>query len=154
MPQLTEHFSYEELIHSDTADKAGLPNVAPDELMPNAYRLAKVLETVRDLAGQPIHVTSGYRCPRLNVMVGGSATSAHMRFLAADIHADLHSADDLFDKIAKSSIVFDQLIIEKSRDGAEWVHIGLADDGKQPRRELLKADGERGHMAYHRVFEG
>ncbi|MYD23460.1 MAG: hypothetical protein F4X04_14670 [Holophagales bacterium] len=45
----------------------------------------QVLEPLRERLGWPILVNSGYRCGALNELVGGSATSQHVRGQAADI---------------------------------------------------------------------
>lgn len=51
----------------------------------NLRRLAPALQQLRDLAGSPIIVTSGYRCPKHNEAVGGSKGSQHMHGIAADV---------------------------------------------------------------------
>lgn len=43
------------------------------------------LQLLRDLAGKPVIITSGYRNPAYNLKVGGSPTSRHLRGEAADI---------------------------------------------------------------------
>lgn len=43
------------------------------------------LQSLRDLWGQPMHVTSGYRCREHNRAIGGALRSLHMEGLAADI---------------------------------------------------------------------
>lgn len=47
--------------------------------------LLVALDNTRHLAGLPIILTSGFRCPSYNKKVGGSRTSAHMSGLAMDI---------------------------------------------------------------------
>ena len=49
------------------------------------YRLVYALQTLRDELKAPIKITSGYRSPRHNERVGGSASSQHMFGKAADI---------------------------------------------------------------------
>lgn len=48
-------------------------------------RLLDGLEKLRALAGAPIIVYAGYRCPQHNREVGGVPRSEHMRGMAADI---------------------------------------------------------------------
>jgi len=73
---LSEHFSLEELTASEVAARAGIDNTPSAETMRNLLRLAAGLELVRAAIGNnPIHVTSGYRSPRLNQMVGGAKNS-------------------------------------------------------------------------------
>lgn len=48
-------------------------------------RLIAILDTVRGEFGDILFVSSGYRCPIHNKLVGGSPNSQHMRGTAADI---------------------------------------------------------------------
>jgi uncharacterized protein YcbK (DUF882 family) len=48
-------------------------------------RLVDALQELRDLAGAPVRVTSGYRCPDHNRAVGGAKQSRHLLGHAADI---------------------------------------------------------------------
>ena len=47
--------------------------------------LLDALETVREFAGVPLVITSGYRCPEHNAAAGGKPDSAHLTGEAADI---------------------------------------------------------------------
>lgn len=48
--------------------------------------LLAVLELVRSHFGEPVVITSGYRCPEHNKAVGGAPNSKHLLGVAADIH--------------------------------------------------------------------
>lgn len=107
------NFTYEELLHSDTAVREGIQNV-PDDLRvwDNMEYLARtVLQPVRDRFG-PIRVTSGYRSAALNKAIpGSSATSHHCSGSAADIEPvrkDV-SLRDIFSFIA-TELPFTELI--------------------------------------------
>ena len=80
-----QHFTLSEFTRSDTASKNGIEN-NPNELqIRNIECLCTlILDPLRDCIGHPIYITSGFRTQRLNRIVGGSATSAHMEGLAAD----------------------------------------------------------------------
>lgn len=129
---LSEHFTLEELTASQAAVRNGLDNRPGLEETKNLRWLAGTLEEVRKLVGKPVHVSSAYRSPAVNKAVGGSAKSAHMRGLAADITVSGMASRDLAELIRSSSIAYDQLIYEGS-----WVHIGLADGVM--RRQVLTA---------------
>ncbi len=50
--------------------------------------LVATLERVRAHFGNPIHVTSGNRCPAYNAKVGGAKSSQHLLSRAADIQVE------------------------------------------------------------------
>jgi len=134
--RLSPNFSLAELTISQAATRAGLRNVPVGTAITNLFRLARTLEQVRSLLfNAPILVSSGYRSPAVNNLVGGSRTSAHMRGLAADFVAPEYGRPiDIANAIRNSSIVFDQLIYEGT-----WVHLAIADTAATPRREVLTA---------------
>ena len=109
-----KHFTISELLKSDTALKNKLWNGAPKEAEENLRALVdEVLDPLREAYGKPIRVNSGYRCPRLNNLVGGSPNSQHMRGEAADIQpVDGNEADlEVLAQFLIASGKFDQLIL-------------------------------------------
>lgn len=121
-----KHFTIAEFVHSETADRKGIDNRLPKELLPNVRALVdKVLDPLREAYGKSILVTSGYRCPVLNKAVGGSATSQHMSGQAADITAGSRKENKrLFYLVQELGLDFDQLIWEKGNStGPDWVHV-------------------------------
>lgn len=140
--KLSSHFTLDELTHSQAAVRRGLDNDPPPLAVENLRALAGVLEQVRALAGRPIVVSSGYRSPVVNKAVGGSATSAHMLGLAADITCPGMTPRALAILIRDSGIEFDQCINE----GNAWCHIGLSQD--KPRRQVLTATFKGGRAHY------
>ena len=67
-------------------------------------RLVAALEELREIADAPIHVTSGVRCEKYNMNVGGSPISMHLIGDAADIVIEkLHpyEMELLAEKVAK-----------------------------------------------------
>ena len=85
--QLTKHFTLAELTNSSTAQRLGLSNTAPPEIVPRLLRTAEMLERIRATLGVPVIVTSGYRAPAVNRAVGGVTSSDHIQGHAADIVA-------------------------------------------------------------------
>lgn len=147
---LSDHFTLEELVYSDTAIRLGIDNSANDEITANLTHLCDVaLEPARALWGVPVHIDSGYRCPELNTDVHGVFDSEHLFGHAADCVPQGLNLRDAFDTIRHSDIPFDQVIIEENA----WVHIGLAADGVTPRHEALIAVGTPGHWHYTPVTD-
>jgi zinc D-Ala-D-Ala carboxypeptidase len=141
MTPLTEHFTLEEFTRSDKAKLLGIVNTPAPAIVANLRRLAKFNELVRlELGGAAMTISSGYRCPALNRAVGGAANSAHLDGLACDFIAPAFGTPmAICQTLEKSTLQFDQLIIERG-GGAVWVHLGIAVEGKTPRRQLLTID--------------
>lgn len=83
----SEHFTFDELVHSETALKHGIKNEPPLSVMDNLQNLCYHLEVIRYRFGKPVKITSGYRCEELNRLVNGVSNSKHIEGLAADITA-------------------------------------------------------------------
>lgn len=131
---LSDHFTLAELTLSQHAARAGLDNTPSPNEIANLRMLCRTLEAVRAHLGVPLLISSGYRAAPVNRLLGGVATSAHVHGLAADFIAPAYGTPlEVATAIARVGIEFDQLINEHGR----WVHIGLAPDGKPPRRQLL-----------------
>ena len=47
--------------------------------------LMLTIDQLRDAVGQPLTISSGFRCPKHNEAVGGKSDSAHLKGLAVDI---------------------------------------------------------------------
>lgn len=115
-------FNMTELTGSYTAARHGIDNSPTPEIEKNLNLLvARVLDIVREYYGFPIKVSSGYRCPELNKLVGGAANSHHMRGMAADITVG-SMADNrkLYELIKSLNLDLCQCILEK---GGKWIHI-------------------------------
>lgn len=140
------HFSKEELTRSQTATRNEIDNTPDDEA--NLVRLAWFLESLRQRIRMNVDkrafiiVSSGYRCPELNLIIGGSKTSAHMKGLAADITCPSLTPLELAEFIRDNMEEYDQVIHEFGR----WVHIGLSSDVN--RLQELTAIKENGKTVY------
>ena len=109
-----KYFSVSEMLKSNTAIKQRLWNGAPKEAEENLRALVdEVLDPLREAYGRPIRVNSGYRCPKLNTLVGGTPNSQHMRGEAADIQPVVGNEADLPElaRILIENGKFDQLIL-------------------------------------------
>jgi len=138
---LTAHFTLEEFTRSDKARSLSIDNTPAPVIVANLRRLARFNELVRlELAGASIIISSGYRCQALNRAVGGAGNSAHLEGLACDFTAPAFGTPmEICQAMEKSYLQFDQLIYERV-GGAVWVHLGIAVEGKTPRRQVLTID--------------
>lgn len=133
---LSDHFGLAELIASSAALRHGINNAPGPHEIDNLKRLCvTVLEPLRAAIGQPIRITSGYRCSLLNTIVGGSRTSDHISGRAADIVVPGTSPLSLARAIESLDLPVQQVIHEF---GA-WVHVSIPPAGEPPRREYLTA---------------
>lgn len=135
-----KYFTISELCKSDTAKEKGIDNTPNGEILHNLDRLiSDILDPIRERWGKPIYVTSGYRCSRLNKLVGGAPTSQHVLGKAADITTKSKEGNrQLFALILKMNPLFGQLINEHDYS---WIHISQ-DSWKninENRREVLDA---------------
>lgn len=130
-----KYFSFQEFERSDTAYRHGIDNTLPDSLKGNVAALVdRVLDPLREAWGKPVTVTSGYRCPELNKIVGGSKTSHHVRGMAADISTGNRVENRrLFQLVLDLKLPFTQLIDEKN---FAWVHVSL--DPSDVKRQVLR----------------
>lgn len=114
----------------------------PDEGIVDAYvqLCVRILEPLREWAGEPFHITSGYRSEEANARIGGVKGSQHIATAvdcACDGYFESHRASMQapFDWLRiESGLPVDQLILEHSKNG-DIVHISWS---KNPRRQALE----------------
>jgi len=142
---LTEHFRLSEFTRSATAERHHIDNTIPSTLIPNLKNLCKeVLEPLRQHVGVPVIISSGYRSPELNRLVGGVKNSQHQSGEAADILIGNQLAtkehrlvmNDCFIWI-QDNCSFDQLIFE-SNGTTRWIHVSCKPDITQNRQRILR----------------
>ena len=133
--KLSKNFTYEELIHSNVAERKGLknrPKTKEEErvVIENLKALCmEVLQPLRDYLGKPVVISSGYRSEEVNTMVGGVKGSQHLKGEAADIHVeDTEHLLKIMHFIMEETD-FDQLIWEKNKAGTQWVHVSYRRNG-------------------------
>jgi len=132
---LSENFTLDEMVFSQTAARLGIDNTPSPEVLANLKRLAQALEQVRSaLGGVPILISSGYRSPALNKAIKGARNSAHVLGLAVDFTAPRFGTVLQTAKAAAASgASYDQIIHEYGR----WVHMAIPAVGQQARVETL-----------------
>ena len=132
---LSEHFTLEELTHTDHRQFDNTPN---DAELANLTRLADVLESVKNaVGGKPVMINSAFRCKQVNDAVGSKDTSQHRTGCAADLRVPGITPDAVVKAVIASGIPFDQLIREFDR----WTHISIPNTPEAvPRKQVLIID--------------
>jgi zinc D-Ala-D-Ala carboxypeptidase len=132
---LSDHFSLQEFLYSETASRQGLNNTPTPEVLANLKQLADIMEQVRSICGDnPVTITSGYRSPEVNAACGGSSTSAHMSGLAADFI--IPGFGDPLDVCKAIEPYMETLLIDQViHEYGDWIHLGLCDG--EPRCQCL-----------------
>ena len=135
MTQLSEHFTLEELTHTDHRQFDNDPNASE---LANLIRLAALLEQVKTiLGGKPVMVNSAFRSKQVNDAVGSKDSSQHRIGCAADIRVPGVTPDEVVRAVIASGIGYDQIIREFDR----WTHISVPNTaGSTPRRQSLIID--------------
>jgi len=132
---LSEHFTFEELTHTDHREFDNTPNAEETE---NLTRLAAFLEEVKTALGdKPIFINSAFRSKQVNDAVGSKDTSQHRIGCAADIRLSDMTPDQVVRSLLATDLGFDQIIREFDR----WTHISVPNKlGDKARRQALIID--------------
>ena len=141
--KLSEHFTLGEFTKSSSHPE--VYNIPSHEAIANLKRVCGWLEVLRERAaspgptaspgpskrrGEPIIINSGYRSPQLNRAIGGVANSNHLTGCAVDIRVEnmeqlIRYAAILLDISNETHQDFDELLIERNRYGAIWLHFAV-----------------------------
>lgn len=133
---LTQHFTLEELSHSDYAEAHGINNVPGLQAQQNLMMLCVlILEPLRTAIGQPIKINSAYRNKAVNLGVGGVSSSHHLLGLAADIHFDNETQLNAMIRELRSNKHLDLALIERSKS-SKWLHVQLPLTNHPPRHKI------------------
>ena len=86
MKAISDHITYAEAIHSNTAKRKGIDNTPnPTQIAAMITVAEMVFEPLRKWAGGPIKVNSFFRSTSLNEAVGGVSSSQHCKGEAIDL---------------------------------------------------------------------
>jgi len=125
--KLSRYFTLAELTRSQTAQSLGIPNVPGATETAHLRALCEqVLDPLREAIGTPIRVNSAFRARSVNARIpGASTTSQHLDGKAADIQAPAMAVLELFQRIIRMGLPFDQIIYEAMSPTAKWVHVSF-----------------------------
>jgi hypothetical protein len=141
---LSPHFTLEELTASQVATRAGFSNIPSPSVIEALRSTAAAMENVRRiLGGKVISVSSGFRSPRLNHLIGGAPRSAHILGQAVDFNCFGYGDPAAVCRaISDASLIFDQVIEEGT-----WVHISFAPAAR--RQCLTRLSNGRYRAGFH-----
>ena len=158
---LSSNFTLEEFTASQTADREGIDNTPPPEVVMRLKVLAYGLETVRLMLGKPIFISSGYRGEELERALTRKAFSewcarrglkedfeswgtyfagkSHPKGEACDFTCPAFGPPAMIvSAIKHGGIEYDQLILEYAdKPNGGWVHISFSE---RNRRQALVID--------------
>ena len=154
--KLSEHFTLGEFTKSGSHPE--VYNIPSHEAIENMKRLCIWLEELRERAspgptaspgpskgrGVPIIINSGYRSPQLNRKIGGVPNSNHLTGCAVDIRVEnmeqlIRYAAILLDISNETHQDFDELLIEKNKHGAIWLHFAVRPSNNRRKVSLIQA---------------
>lgn len=148
--KLSEHFTLGELCK--TSHKTADGNIPSHVAIENLRRICEDwLEDLRysnnTLYGNkdlPIIINSGYRSPEVNKLAGGSPSSNHLTGCAVDIRCEgieqaLRYANILMDIADGTKRDFDEILIERSKQGRYWIHFAVRPKDNRRRISFIQS---------------
>lgn len=139
-----KEFTLPEMTVSQTAARLGLDNKPTGKTLENLCRTANLMVDIRKLLGdKPVIVSSGYRSPAVNRVIGGSNASAHtlgyaVDFICPGFGTPLQIAERIEASTAFKKV--DQLIHEYD----SWVHISFDPRARKQTLTINKDGTEKG----------
>lgn len=137
-----KNFKLSEFFDSIAADRNGIKNKPSIDERATIERninllVDNVLDPIRDRLCTPIIITSGYRCPKVNKLVGGVNNSQHMSGCAADFHVRGFNPLMMYEVFSDiyNTMEFDQLIFYRSKN---IIHVSYVENGNRHEAFLKK----------------
>ena len=127
-----KNFKLSEFFASSAASKNGIKNEPHIDERATIERninslVDNVLDPIRDKLCAPVIITSGYRCPQVNKLVGGVNNSQHMSGCAADFHVKGYNHSMMYEVFLYvfNTLEFDQLIYYPSKN---FIHVSYVEN--------------------------
>ena len=146
---LSQHFTLGEVTKTShkTAD-GNIPSHVAIENLKNLWEnwledLRYSHNTLYGEKDEPIIITSGFRSPEVNKLAGGSPTSNHLTGCAVDIRCigieqAIRYANILLDIADGTKRDFDELLIERNKQGRYWIHFAVRPKDNRRRTKFLQ----------------
>lgn len=119
------YFTIKEMTKSQTAELYHIDNTPTEKVIGNLKKVMYILDMVRIHIGKPILINSGYRCEKLNEMVGGVQKSMHTKGLAADFRTkEKEDINIMFEFLRKNQKEFKIAELIKYKN---FIHMGVSE---------------------------
>lgn len=130
-----KYFTFDKLLRSQVALDNNIENLPPWHERARVYcsllvLVDNLLDPIRENFAVPMIITSGYRCEKVNKLVGGESNSQHRKGEAVDFYFEAFSKKEMaaaFFEIAEK-FDFDQLIYYKKKG---FIHISYSKDNNR-----------------------
>lgn len=119
------YFTVKEMTKSQTAKLYNIENTPTEKVIENLKKTMYILDMIRVYIRKPIFINSGYRCEKLNDIVGGVHNSMHTKGLAADFRTgEKEDINIMFEFLKKNQKEFKiiELINYKT-----FIHVGVSE---------------------------
>lgn len=137
MGTISKDFSYHEFEKTEKKQYKDRNIITDFSVRNNIKSLVEnILQPLRDDIGKPLIISSGYRCPEVNFLVGGKPTSQHLKGEAADVIYD--NPYELAKRIVELKLPYDQIGLYNT-----FIHISHKRDGNN-----------RGMIFYNKGYSG
>ena len=125
---LSRHFALSEFTRSAKALEKNIDNTPDVESVQAMQELCiHILEPLRRRFGV-LKITSGYRSPAVNALVGGALTSQHLKGEAADLFVSSNEVALKMFHFVRLNLDFDQMLLEYRKDKVHCLHISYTAD--------------------------
>lgn len=119
------YFNIKEMTKSQTAELNHIDNIPSEKVIGNLKKVMYILDMVRIYIGKPILINSGYRCEKLNEIVGGVQKSMHTKGLAADFKTgEKEDINKIFEFLKKNQKKFK---IKELINYKNFIHMGVSE---------------------------
>jgi hypothetical protein len=149
---LSKNITLEDFTRSQTASRNGIKEQfnPPPEVIECAKDLCEnVIEKLINLFPD-LKLSSGYRCQKVNSLIGGSKSSQHCLGQASDLIIYSKSNIEIAKAVLLTKMIFDQMIIEfGTMEKPSWIHLSYKKSNN--RNEILRAEVVNGKTIYSKL---